>query len=304
MVSLIPMSKITVLIITFNSSNYILDCIVSINKYYEKELQGGNLRVIILDNNSKDDSLGISEKAIKSFPKPQQEAFEIIKNPQNAGFAKGVNMGVKKSSTPYVLLLNPDAEFQNSNLFEAASYLEKHPEYAVIGAKILNSKGKKEPSAGRIYTILPFLAMLTGTEEAFGVRGSPEKITRVGFVSGGCMLLDTKIFEEMGGFDEHLFMYMEDMEYCLRLKKRGIGAAIYPSLIVSHASHGSSGRPYAIASIYKGVVYIYKKHMPHYLSLVRSLLGLKARILVFIGRISNNEYLVSAYEKALAEIKS
>jgi len=302
MVSITLMRTITIIIITYNSSKYIPSCLGSIKRYYEKKLEEKDLEVILLDNNSTDDTLKTVIKEKNRFSKDAQLGIRIVENKENLGFANGVNEAFLKANSEFVLLLNPDAEFENNALFSAIAYLKDHPEYAVLGAKILDSHGNGEPSTGMIYTPLPFLAMLSGTEEFFRVRTSPQKITRTGFVSGGCMLLRSSEFRKLGGFDKNLFMYMEDMEYCLRLKKKGLFVVFYPALIVSHASHGSSGRPYAIASIYKGVLYIYKKHMDYLAGIVKLLLMVKAYILVFTGRISNNEYLVSAYEKAISEI--
>lgn len=296
------MSLLTIIIVTYNSSKYISPCLSSIKKYYENDLEEGRINVIVFDNDSQDDTITVIEKEKSKFANKSKENIEVVRSKENLGFANGVNSASKKANSSFILLLNPDAEFENVNLMSAVSYLKNNEKYAVLGAKILDSKGKGEPSSGRIYTFLPFLSMLTGTEEFFHVRVSPIRITETGFVSGGCMLLNAKIFEEMGGFDKNLFMYMEDMEYCLRLKKKGFNVVFYPDLVVSHASHGSSGRPYAIASIYKGVSYLYKKHMKNLSGLVNVLLKLKANILVFTGRISNNEYLVTAYEKALSEI--
>ncbi len=302
MVSVTFMRSITIIIITYNSSKYISSCLDSIKRFYEKKLENGELEIVLFDNNSTDDTLKVVIKHKHLFSKKAQLGVKIVENKTNLGFANGVNEAFSKTNSEFVLLLNPDAEFENNALFNASAYLQDHSEYAVLGAKILDSNGDSEPSTGMIYTPLPFLAMLSGTEEFFKVRTSPEKITRSGFVSGGCMLLRSSEFRKLGGFDKNLFMYMEDMEYCLRLKKNGLQVVFYPALIVSHASHGSSGRPYAIASIYKGVLYIYKKHMNYLSGFVKLLLMVKAYILVFAGRISNNEYLVSAYEKAISEI--
>lgn len=298
------MPTLSIIIVTYNSSKYISPCLSSIRKYYEKDLVEGVLEVIVFDNNSQDDTVKIIKKEREKFTNKAQKNVITIENKENVGFANGVNRASKHATSEFLLLLNPDAEFENGNLFQALSYLQHAPGAAVLGAKILDSHGDPEPSSGKIYTFFPLLSMLTGTEEFFQLRTSPDHITTTGFVSGGCMMLSAKIFKEMGGFDKNLFMYMEDMEYCLRLQKKGFKVVFYPELVVSHASHGSAGKPYAIASIYKGVSYMYKKHMKNLSKLADLLLKLKAHILVFIGRISNNEYLVTAYEKALIEISA
>jgi len=122
----------------------------------------------------------------------------------------------------------------------------------------------------------------------------------VDWVSGGFMLIKRSVFEEMDGFDEHFFMYMEDMELCYRLKKRNKTVWYVPDARVVHIGQGSSNRSFAIVQIYKGLLYFYKKHKSHveYL-LVKFMLVLKGRMSIFVGILTNNSYLRSTYSQAL-----
>ncbi|MDE2026326.1 MAG: glycosyltransferase family 2 protein, partial [Patescibacteria group bacterium] len=135
------------------------------------------------------------------------------------------------------------------------------------------------------------------------MKHSPQKISKVDWVTGGCMMVSKKIFEKIGGFDKNIFMYMEDMELCFRAKKEGFATYFFPATQVLHSSQGSSNRTFAIVHIYQGILYFYRKYMPQWeVFLVQCLLRLKASLLVSIGRLTGNSYLRITYEKALASI--
>lgn len=108
-----------------------------------------------------------------------------------------------------------------------------------------------------------------------------------------------KMFDNLGRFDKHIFMYMEDMELCFRAKKEGLDTYFYPHVEVFHTSQGSSNRSFAIIQIYKGILYFYKKFMPNWqYEIARILLRCKAGILAIIGRILGNQYLQTTYAQA------
>lgn len=134
-----------------------------------------------------------------------------------------------------------------------------------------------------------------------GVRFSPKKLQKVDFVSGGFMMAERIKFLDYGGFDENIFMYVEDMELCFRLKKNGYNTYFSSAMSIKHVGQASSSKTFAIVNIYKGLLYFHKKHSRHFLYiLVKWLLVVKASILVMLGKVSNNKYLIDTYEKTLA----
>src|SRR5256885_9525319 len=95
-------------------------------------------------------------------------------------------------------------------------------------------------------------------------------------------------------------MYVEDMELCYRAKLVGYKTYFYPFTNVYHAEQGSTNRTFAIIQIYKSLLYFYKKHRPYneYLFL-KLILRIKARMLIGVGKMTGNTYLIQTYEKAL-----
>lgn len=295
--------KLSILIVTYNSSHYITPCLNSIAVKCHNNLKKHDYEVIIIDNNSQDDTIKLTEAIIDSFPQEIRKQFRLSKNTKNVGFAAGVNIASELAFGDYIMLLNPDTELLTS-IDSAINYIDSHNNVAIIAGKIKKQDGGTEQSAGKIYSLIPAIIMIFGLEEALGVRYSPKKLQEVEYVSGGFTIINKKIFNTLGKFDEHYYIYMEDMDFCFRLKKAGYKVVFYPQIEVVHASHGSSSRKYAIASIYKGLCIFYKQHFSFVSYIVvKNLLKTKAAVLVFIGYLFNNKYLIETYSAAGAACK-
>ena len=143
--------------------------------------------------------------------------------------------------------------------------------------------------------------MLIGLERLGMLRSSPKKIQKVDWVSGGCMMIKKSLFEKLRGFDEHFFMYIEDMELCFRAKKLGLPTYFYPNIKLVHKALGSSNRSFAIINIYKGILYFYSKHKTYleYLA-AKTMLIVKAKILILVGTLTLNQALKDRYKKAIS----
>lgn len=277
------MPKVSIIILTYNSSDYIGQLIQSINASHENK----NIEIIIVDNNSTDNTL---EKV------GQFKEIVVKKNDKNLGFAGGINSGAKIAGGEYLTFVNPDTEFSKGNIFDLVSVFEKFDNAGVVGGKLIDKNGKPEKSAGKFFGILETFLISVGLDELFGVRFSPDKIQKVDFVSGGFFMIRKDLFEKLNGFDENFFMYVEDMELCYRLKIEGFFTYFTPAAVLVHASHGSSSRSYAVENIYKGLLYFQKKHGTA-LSYkdVKIMLRIKAQLLVIVGRMLNNKYLAETY---------
>jgi GT2 family glycosyltransferase len=92
---------------------------------------------------------------------------------------------------------------------------------------------------------------------------------------------------------------MEDMEFCFRAKKIGFLTYFYPKVKLIHKELGSSNREFAILSIYKGLLYFYKKHKSGQFFIVKLLLVAKALVSIFIGFLTNSSYLKNTYRQGL-----
>ena len=291
------MIQLSFIILSFNTKDLTLGCLASIIENFRDELKAGLFEIILMDNNS-------SDGTVAEIKKHYSEKFlHIIKNAENTGFSKGNNIAASCAHGEYLLFLNSDALLKDSGIIHMLSYAREHPQISIMGGRLKNQDGSYQPSAGVFYTLFRVFLLLIGVERKGMLRFSPSNIIEVDWVSGAMMMVKKAEFEKIGGFDEHLFMYMEDMELCFRMKKKGKEIVFYPQATIEHLSHGSSNRSFAITQIYKGLLYFYKKHMNRlqYL-LVKVLLITKAYLIIFLGMITGNDYYIDTYKNALKHI--
>ncbi len=268
----------------------------SLYAQYKKHFEQKEWEYIIVDNNSKDDSAKHLKKTVGQYI-----GFSFIQNPENTGFGAGNNLGVKHAQGEYVLFLNNDTTIQGRGIMDMFSYMQVHPEIAILGGELQNFDGTSQSSAGEFYTIFTLILLLLGLQR-FGVTGkNPKEISKVDWVKGALFMIRKTVFEKLGGFDENIFMYTEDLELCYRAKEAGYSSYFFPTNGILHKDQGSSNRTFAIVNIYKNLLYFYKKHRPlwEYI-VVKLLLQTKAILLILYGKLFKKEYFVITYEKAFS----
>ncbi len=291
------MVKLSIIILTFNTKELTLECIKSIFQEYEKELETGEFEIILVDNASTDGTVD----AISDIRYPD---IKIIKNKENLGFSKGNNKGARNAVGQLVLFLNSDTEVKDKGLLNMVEFLESNEHIGILGGKLENVNGSSQASAGKFYSIFNLFLLLIGGERLGLLRNSPARISKVDWVSGACMMVKREAFEKIGGFEEKLFMYMEDQELCFRAKKAGYKTYYYPFISLLHKERGSSNRTFAIIHIYEGILYFYSKYKPKWqYKLAKSLLFAKAVLIKTLGRIIGNKYYISTYGQALELFK-
>jgi len=304
---------LSIIIVSYNTENLLKDCLKSIFKNDKRlDFTGKDINpkdeekipaeIIVVDNGSTDGSR-------KYLKKLQNENCKIIFNRKNLGFGQANNQGMKMARGEYILLLNSDTIIPEAAISQTLIWLSSRPEYDLVGCKLLNKDKSLQLSAGRF----PFLrkVFLTLFFDHFNqdkaVMYSPNKISEVDWVMGAFMLLRKEVFRKTSGFDPEIFMYMEEVEWCYRQKKAGFRTGFYPNAKIIHIGRGSSkdndkGKP--IISIYRGLVYFYKKHRPGWeLFILKLMLKIKALSAMFLGIILKNEYLKNTYRQALAKSK-
>ncbi|OGH12452.1 MAG: hypothetical protein A2857_06260 [Candidatus Levybacteria bacterium RIFCSPHIGHO2_01_FULL_36_15] len=293
------MVKLSIIILTYNSSHYIKECVASIFSFYSREMEKGEFELIIFDNASSDDTIEI----LKNI-KDDYRDVKVFRNEKNLGFAGGMNKAVLHSNGKLILFINSDTVVNDRNIIRMVNLMEMDEKIGVLGGQMLDSKGIKELSAGRFYNLMNVFLLAVGFERIANVRFSPEKNEDVDFVSGGFMMVRKDVFISVGEFDENFFMYVEDMELCFNIKKSGFKIMFYPYAKIKHHKHGSSSRSFAVVNIYKGILYFYRKHKSRRsYFMVKSLLEVKASVAIFIGIITQNDYLKQTYRRSLEVLK-
>jgi hypothetical protein len=182
----------------------------------------------------------------------------------NLGFARASNQGIAAAARRYVLLLNSDTLVDPGALSGLVELLEERPDAGAVAPRLLQPNGEPQPFAFGSDPTLAYLLRRTLVRivSGRGVHDWRTNRTRaVDWVSGACMLLRRRALEEVGVLDENIFMYFEDNELCLRLRKAGWKVYYHPKVEITHRGGGSRRNDAeANRAYYRSLDYFYAKH--------------------------------------------
>ncbi|MDF2000018.1 glycosyltransferase family 2 protein [Peribacillus frigoritolerans] len=231
------MIELSFIIINYNTKNITADCINSIN--INKTLTNINYEIILVDNDSTDGS-------IKYFTENKYENVIFIKNKKNEGFGKANNIGVKNSNGKYMVLLNSDTIVDQTDFKLLIGKISNEESIGVLSAKILN-KDKSIQSIGFDFPSIENEVKLNllfwnfNFIKKFRYKNYKNKgLFRTEWVSGCFMIIRKLDYKEVGGFDEDIFMYAEDVDLCYRLYKKNKYSFVMDETSIYHL-HGQSG---------------------------------------------------------------
>jgi N-acetylglucosaminyl-diphospho-decaprenol L-rhamnosyltransferase len=228
---------LAVVVVNYNTGHYLARCVGS-----ALESAGdARLEVVVIDNASVD---GSAEHAAAEHPD-----IQLVRNDRNRGFAAAANQGIRATTAPFVLLLNPDAEVLSGTLGGFVKVARDHARAGAIGPLVRDPDGGIYPSARKVPTLGEALG------HAFLGPFVPNRFSRsytmaewdrrtersVEWVSGSCVLLRREALDRVGLFDEGYFMYVEDVDLCTRLRRAGWEIRFSPELEVLHIGGVSTG---------------------------------------------------------------
>jgi N-acetylglucosaminyl-diphospho-decaprenol L-rhamnosyltransferase len=190
-----------------------------------------------------------------TFPDQQVVPLLTVISPgENLGFAKAVNLAARTATGDYLLFLNPDVEIERSVVIELFDRVKKTQGFGLYAPKLIETKhsqnflnGGKFPSLTSIALHLFGLSRISRWLPLFDgyiaidskLYGNPRSVD---WVSGAVMLMNKKYFDEIGAFKEDWFMYSEDIELCLRVRRRGHPIEIFTDLSARHLGGESDTR--------------------------------------------------------------
>lgn len=293
--------KLSIIIVSYKTKELLKNCLKSV---FDSKIDFP-FEVIVIDNNSEDGSIEMVKEEFKKV--------KLVVNKENVGYGKANNQGMKIAKGEYVLLLNSDTEIIDNAISKMVEWLEGYEGVGVVGCKLLYRDGRIQQSAGflprlsKIFlwqTFLDDLPILRNLIKPYQVSDVDfyKKEHEVGWVTGAFFLLRKKVFEETGGFDEKIFMYAEEVEWCLRIKKAGWKIFYTPTASIYHIKSASPRdlNENAIISEYKGLMYLFKKHKPKWeLRFLPLILKFGAFLRILRFSIIGDKEKVKIYEKAL-----
>lgn len=202
--------KVSIIFPNYNGGGEPIKCLKSI---YSLNYPKDKIVTIVIDNHSTD---GSYEEIKKKFP-----AVILIRNPQNLGFAKAINQGIKKAKGTYIFITNDDIVFGKDSLKNLIDFSLKNPQVGILGGKIF----KKIPP-GRISCAGNQMNLITGNVYSCP---NPNQIKEPGWIPGCAMLVKRLVVNKIGLIDD-LFTYsFDDYDYCLRAKAAGFKVVYLPT---------------------------------------------------------------------------
>jgi len=235
---------LSIIIVNWNGCKILRNCLNSIIKLNKAE----NYEIIVVDNASSDESVEMLER---EFPQ-----VKLIVNEMNYGFAKANNIGINSCFGDIILLLNSDTEIIERGAFQKVVYfLNNNNEIGILGLRLVFSDGSEQSPGGKflsVWQLVKYQILFLDSPIFYKMRNKLSKkkndeFYEIDYVSGACLFVKRKVFEEIGLLNEEFFMYGEDMEFCVRAKQKGWGIGILPSVRVVHLKSQSTKKNFEAA---------------------------------------------------------
>lgn len=262
---------ISLIIVNYNGVNYLESCLNSIRRH----LKGLTHEIIMVDNNSKDESI--------VYIKENYPEVIIIKSKENLGFGKANNLGVSHANGEIILLLNNDTILLNDIKFAVEVLLSKK-DYGIVTINMLDKHKNYISAVGRFPSPLRLLKISFSKDKRKEFNEGNFNLKQnylVDWVTGAFMLIRKKDYIALQGFDSDYFMYVEDVDLCKRMSNLGKFCVFVPSLYYIHFVGHNSTRNRFLMNGYQ----IYSKK--HFSGIKRWIALSMISINIFIKRISN-----------------
>lgn len=268
------MLDLSIIIVNYNARDFLAKSLKSI--FQDQVTQ--RFEVFVVDNASTDDSAG---EVRKNYPQ-----VKLIENDHNKGFAAANNQAIKEARGRYLMLLNSDAEIDRTALKSMLKFMDDHSQAGAVGPRLIYPDGTAQPSVDffpnllteflhlfRAKKILPttaarrkvyyaagrFLGRTVGTYLQTYEEGVDPR--EVDCISGACLLVRREVIDKIGLLDENFFMYMEDMDWCIRMKMSGLKVYYLPDVqVLHHVGESGRGDERAFVEHYRSRLYFFTKH--------------------------------------------
>lgn len=247
---------LTIIIVNWNTRELLDKCLASV---YASQT---NLKfdVWVIDNQSFDNSI---EMIRENYPNTI-----LIKNENNVGFAQANNQAINKSSSEFVMLLNPDTIVDKDVLDGLIGYLEGHPDVGAAGPMLLNPDGTlqesayPEPTLWREFWRLFHLDLFKHLGTYPMAEWNHSDLRDVDVLMGACFLVRRKVLDQVGLLDENFFMYSEEVDFCKRIRDFGWRIVWFPTVKVIHFGGQSTSQVQQemFLQLYQGKIQYFRKH--------------------------------------------
>ncbi|MCX6159809.1 MAG: glycosyltransferase family 2 protein [Ignavibacteriae bacterium] len=238
------MKKLTIVLVTWNSQNDIIECLSSIFNNLPKTKKF-ELETIIVDNNSSDKTLALIDNYIKLY----EYEIKLIKNEENLGFTRGCNQAIQSSTGDYVFILNPDTEMVGSALASLVDYLKHHDNVGAVAPQLttfhadIRHSCRTFPRYTDMFLEMSLLSSIFPKSHIFSrwkMKYFRHNETReVDQPMGAALMLKRNVLEQIGGMDERYTMFFNDVDFCRRIYDEGYKIVFFHEAKVKHREGAS-----------------------------------------------------------------
>lgn len=225
--------QLTIVCVTYQSRSVIESLAATV---------GAFPHVLIIDNGSDDGTVAAAREAIPHA--------RVIPREDNGGFGKANNEAMAQVKTPFALMLNPDCDIKPEALQILLDVAARYPSAGIVAPQSWRASHKPQKSYRPAFYEPPLkdpYRLADGTCSAQ-------------WLNGCCLLARVNAFREIGGFDENFFLFYEDDDLCLRMRKAGFECLLEPSANAWHIGGGSSA-PSLRVSFSKPFHYVRSRHL-------------------------------------------
>lgn len=240
------MKKVFISIVNYNGKASTKKCLQELEKLEEGSFK---LCVVVVDNNSTE-NFDLKEEDFKNLN------LKIIRLQENLGFSGGHNKGISYAiinGADYVLILNNDVLLDKNLIKELLEPLERDKSIGITVPKIYFAKGfefhKDRYSSSELGKVIWYaggemdwrnlIGFHRGVDEVDG--GQYDESSETNFATGCCMMVKKEVFEKVGLFNEKYFLYYEDSDLSIRVRKAGFKIIFIPTAVIWHENAGSTG---------------------------------------------------------------
>lgn len=240
--------KVTIIIVNYRTASLVRNCLQSL----ESEVKDKLCNVIVVDNNSCDNSVELLQKL--TLDRGWESWVDILPLKTNAGFAFGNNKALEtclgqKIQPDLFWLLNPDTVVRKNSLNALVDFAFDHPSVGIAGSRIENINSIVQISAFRDHSVIS--EFLSGARLGFISKIFSNKIVaktpishvacKADWVSGASMMIRRQVFEEVGLFDETYFLYYEEVDLCVRSRQHNWECWYVPESVIVHIEGAVTG---------------------------------------------------------------
>lgn len=218
---------LSIVVITYNSDNYIYKCLDSLYLNIPNELK---YEVILVDNSS------LNPVNLDNYIN-----IKHIQNKKNIGFSRALNIGVKQSKYENILTINPDTIVLKNTIMPLYNHLNENNDVGVVGSRLLNADYSYQFSSIRRFPSISISLSYILSLQRFGMTNyynyknlNLSKKQKVDSVSGASMMFKRIIYNLVGGFNENYFLYFEDTHFCIDVNKNKYSVVYVPNSQIIH----------------------------------------------------------------------